>query len=146
MKSAEKSGAISRRAILGSAAVVPLGWSAQKSGQGALGPPPYTVSINIEIMFPRQMPRPQRMESVAAQGYKAFSFWVASDEEQEAMLKTQQRTGLKCASISGTSSVGTSTGLTMPGEEKVYLEEITKFATRAPQQIGWPTAAAAHGP
>ncbi len=68
------------------------------------------------------------MEIVADHGFKAFSFWNADEEEREAMLKVQQRTGLKCASISGTGSAGTSTGLTQPGAEAAYFDEV---ATRA---------------
>ena len=74
------------------------------------------------------MPRPQRMEIVAAQGFKAYSFWHATEEERDAMLKVQQRTGLKCASISGTASLGSSTGLTKPGMEQAYLDEIATYA------------------
>ena len=62
------------------------------------------------------------------QGFKAYSFWSASEQEQDAMLEVQQRTGLKCASISGTGSAGSSTGLTRPGQEKAYLDEITARA------------------
>jgi hydroxypyruvate isomerase len=91
-------------------------------------PPPYTLSINIEIMFPRSMPRAQRMETIAAHGFKAYSFWHATEEERDAMLKVQQRTGLKCASISGTASAGNSTGLTKSGLEQVYLDEIATYA------------------
>ena len=47
------------------------------------------------------MPRAQRVQIVADQGFKAYGFWNATDEEQEAMLKVQQSTGLKCSSITG---------------------------------------------
>jgi hydroxypyruvate isomerase len=86
------------------------------------------LSINIEVMFPRTMTRPQRMEVVAAQGYKAYSFWSANEAEQDAMLKVQERTGLKCASISGTAGVGSTTGLTKPGLEQAYIDEVTAKA------------------
>ena len=104
------------------------------------GRPPYTLSINIEIMFPRTMPRPERMKLVAAQGFNAYSFWNTTDEEQEAMLKVQEQTGLKCASITGPGRTGSSTGLTAPGMEKDYLDDIAakvKMASRfgGPQPI-----------
>jgi hydroxypyruvate isomerase len=99
-------------------------------------PPPYTVSINIEIMFPRTMPRAERLKVVAAQGMKAFSFWRATDEEQEAMLEVMARTGLKCASISGTADAGRGGGLTKPGAEKAYLDEITQFVKVAKKMGG----------
>ncbi len=97
---------------------------------------PYTVSINIEIMFPRTMPRAERLKVVAAQGMKAFSFWRATDEEQDAMLEVMHRTGLKCASISGTADAGRGAGLTKPGAEKAYLDEITQFAKVAKKMGG----------
>src|SRR5205807_271238 len=58
-------------------------------------------------------------------------FWNATDEEQDAMLKVQARTGLKCASITGPGSSGSSTGLTKTGQEKIYLDEITARAKMA---------------
>jgi hydroxypyruvate isomerase len=123
---------ITRRALVISGAAIPLTLDPRLSA-AAVNQPPYTVSINIEIMFPRTMPRDQRIERVAAQGFKAYSFWSASEEEQDAMLKVQERTGIKCASISGTARVGGSTGLTKPGLEQPYLDEVTariKIAAR----------------
>jgi len=118
---------LNRRGLLRSGLGLPFTLNARTGGVSSTLPP-YTLSINIEIMFPRTMPRPERMEIVAAHGFKAFSFWNATEEEREAMLKVQQRTGLKCASISGTGSAGTSTGLTQTGAEAAYLDEV---ATRA---------------
>jgi len=123
---------ITRRALIVSGAAIPLTLDKSLSA-AAVNPPPYTVSINIEIMFPRTMPKAQRIEIVAAQGFKAYSFWSATEEEQDGMLKAQERTGVRCASISGTASVGSSTGLTKPGQEKAYLDEVTariKIASR----------------
>ena len=123
---------MSRRALVASSAAIPFTLDSRLNAAAATSPP-YTVSINIEIMFPRTMPRAQRIEAVAAQGFKAYSFWSAAEEEQDAMLKVQERTGLKCASISGTAAVGGSTGLTKPGFEQAYLDEVTariKIASR----------------
>ena len=116
---------VTRRAVLRSGALLPLALSAQSSG-GARTPPPYTISVNIEIMFPRAMPRPERMKVVAAQGMKAYSFWRANEEEQRGMLEVQHKTGLKCVSIVGSGPTGRSTGLTRPGVEKQYLDELTE--------------------
>jgi hydroxypyruvate isomerase len=116
-----------RRGLLRSGVMVPMMLNARRGG-ASLTPAPYTLSINIEIMFPRTMPRAQRMQILADHGFKAFSFWNATDEERDAMLKVQQRTGLKCASISGTGKAGSSTGLTQPGAESAYFDEV---ATRA---------------
>jgi hydroxypyruvate isomerase len=121
---------VSRRAMIASSAAMPLAFDAQPV-RAALGPPPYTLSINIEVLFPRTMPRAQRVEIVAAHGFKAYSFWNATEEEQDAMLKVQQRTGLKCASITGPGSSGSSMGLTMPGRQQLYFDEIAARAKMA---------------
>jgi len=95
------------------------------------GPPPYTLSINIEILFPRDMPRAKRIDAVAAQGFKVYSFWNTTEQEQDDMLKVQERTGLRCASITGPGRSVSTTGLTKPGEEKVFLDEMTARAKMA---------------
>lgn len=117
---------ISRRKAIASGVALPVAFKSRLAASQA--PPPYTLSINIEIMFPRTMPRPERMEIVAAHGFKAYSFWSASNEERDAMLKVQQKTGLKCASISGTATAGRTTGLTKPGQEQAYLDEVAERA------------------
>jgi len=121
---------LSRRAWIASAAAAPLAFDTPLRA-ATPGPPPYTLSINIEVMFPRTMPRPQRMEIVAAQGFKAYGFWNTNEEEQDAMLKVQQKTGLKCTSITGPGSSGGSTGLTKPGMEDVFLKEMEARAKMA---------------
>lgn len=121
---------ISRRALIASGAALPLASQIQLRGSTP-GQPPYTLSINIEIMFPRAMPRPRRMEIVAEQGFKAYSFWNTTEEEQVEMLKVQERTGLKCASITGPGRSFSSTGLTKPGMEQVYLDDIKARAKMA---------------
>lgn len=120
----------SRRAWMASAAAVPFAFDSPASA-AAPGPPPYTLSINIEILFPRTMPRPQRIEMVAAQGFKAYSFWNTNEEEQDAMIKVQEKTGLKCTAITGPGSSVGSTGLTKPGMEDVFLKEMAARAKMA---------------
>ena len=115
---------------MASAVAIPLAFDTPLNA-ATPGPPPYTLSINIEVMFPRTMPRPQRMEMVAAQGFKAYSFWNTNDEEQDAMLKVQEKTGLKCTSITGPGSSVSSTGLTKPGMEEAFLKEMTSRAKMA---------------
>jgi len=112
---------VSRRKLLGSGASVMM---AAHAPLAAAEEPPYKLSINIEIMFPRNMPRAQRMEAVAAHGMKAFSFWGASEQEQQEMVRVQKRTGLVCASIAGSGSIGRTTGLTKTGFEQAYLDVI----------------------
>ena len=113
-----------RRRLLHSAAWAPLAAGARPAEAGRT--PPYTLSVNIEIMFPRTMPRNERLAVVAAQGMKAFSFWRVQGEEEKAMLAVQKRTGLKCASIAGSGRIGWTTGLTKPGGEQAYFDVITE--------------------
>jgi hydroxypyruvate isomerase len=89
-------------------------------------PAAYTLSANIEIMFPRDMPRSKRMDAVAAQGIKAYSFWNVTADEEKEMLLVQKRTGLVCASIAGSGRIGWTTGLTKTGFEAAYLDVITQ--------------------
>ena len=112
---------VSRRKLLGSGAAVIMSAHAPLAAAEA---PPYKLSINIEIMFPRNMPRAQRMEAVAAHGMKAFSFWGASEQEQQEMVRVQKQSGLVCASIAGSGSIGRTTGLTKTGYEEAYLDVI----------------------
>jgi hydroxypyruvate isomerase len=121
---------LSRRAWMASASAVPFAFDTALSA-ATPGPPPYTLSINIEIMFPRTMPRPERMEIVAGQGFKAYGFWNTNEEEQGAMLKIQEKTGLKCTSITGPGTSVSSTGLTKPGTEEVFLKDMSARAKMA---------------
>jgi hypothetical protein len=100
-----------RRAWMASAAAVPFALD-NPLGAATPGAPPYTLSNNIDIMFPRTIPRPQRMEIVAAEGFKAYGFWNTTEDEQDAMLRVQEKTGLKCTSITGPGNSVGNTGLT----------------------------------
>jgi hydroxypyruvate isomerase len=110
-----------RRDFLIAGAVAPIGLAIRSQTTAAA---PFTTSINIEIMFPRTMPRSERIKIVAAQNVKAYSFWRASADDQKAMLEVQQKTGLKCSCVVGSGSTGRSTGLTMPGAEQKYFDEL----------------------
>ena len=110
---------INRRDFLQTSALAPFATSLMTQTQPASAatqsnPPLFTTSINVEIMFPRTMPRGERVKAVAAQGIKVYSFWRPSAEEQKGMLDAQEQTGLKCSCVVGSGSTGRSTGLTMP--------------------------------
>jgi hydroxypyruvate isomerase len=124
---------LTRREMLAAGLAAPLGISAlaqdvgaQSSTPGArLAPPPYTLSINIEIMFPRTMSRPDRIRAVADNGFTAYSFWNANDPtERAAMVRAQRETGLTCVSIVGSGPSGGTTGFTRPGQADTLLNEI----------------------
>jgi hydroxypyruvate isomerase len=116
---------LTRREWLGAGLGAPMLLAGMTGRQAAapLGPPPYTLSINIEIMF-RNMAKADRIRAVAAEGFKAYSFWGATPEELTAMLKAQQETGLKCTSMVGTGAAGGSTGFTKPGVQEALLAEL----------------------
>ncbi|MEO8593476.1 MAG: TIM barrel protein [Candidatus Solibacter sp.] len=121
---------LSRRAWIASTAAAPLAMEMPLSA-ATPGAPPYTLSINLEIMFPRTMPRSQRMQMVADQGFKAYSVWNPPEEEHDAMLKVQEKTGLKCTSITGPGNSVSNTGLTKPGAEEVFLKDMEARAKMA---------------
>jgi len=70
------------------------------------------------------MARADRIRAVAANGFKAYSYWNASPEERKAMIQAQQQTGLKCVSLVGTGNAGGTTGFTKPGAQDALLAEI----------------------
>ena len=141
----DESSLISRRDMLAAGLVAPLGALAPDISRRAtpagprprLVPPPYTLSINIEIMFPRAMPKADRIRAVAANGFTAYSFWGSTAEERPAMLRAQQETGLTCVSIVGTGSAGSSTGFTRPGQADLLLDQIRERVEIA-KQFGVP--------
>ena len=113
---------MNRRELLRVGAALPLAFVASEP-DAAASPPPYTISINIEIMFPRAMSRSDRIRAVAANGFKAYSFWTAQPEERAAMVKAQHETGLTCVSLVGTGNAGGTTGFTRPGAKDALLTE-----------------------
>src|SRR6478736_2656580 len=122
-----------RRDVLRAAAAAPFGLFAlagekAEAVSAAASPPPYTLSINIEIMFNSRgnpaMPRADRIRAVAAKGFKAYSYWNAPPDERKAMIQAQQQTGLKCVSLVGTGNAGGNTGFTKPGAQDALLAEI----------------------
>jgi hydroxypyruvate isomerase len=123
-----------RRDVLRAGVALPAGllaWDrAEAQTPTKLAPAPYTISINIEIMFggggrgTPAMPRADRIRAVADNGFKAYSYWNATAEERKAMIKAQQDTGLTCVSLVGTGTAGGSTGFTKPGAADALLAEI----------------------
>jgi len=128
---------LNRRRLLQSAAVAPLalaGATAPTSPARAadgLPAPKFTLSANLEIMFRRDMPHAERIDLIAAQGYKAFSFWGAGGKDLDAMVRAQKRHGLKCGSITGNGKTGWGTGLTKTGFEQAFLDDIAEHIETA---------------
>src|SRR4026207_426320 len=113
---------LSRRELLVASVLAPLGISAAQRGAPAtptalstapLGPPPYKLSINIELMFrSANLSRADRIRAIAAKGFTGSSSWGATAGERTAMLQAQKETGLTCVSIVGTGPSGGTTGFT----------------------------------
>jgi hydroxypyruvate isomerase len=137
MMDRDRPGAVNRRDLLRAGAAVPLALGAFGRPAAGVAPPPYKLSINIEIMFPRTMSRPDRIKAVAAQGFKAYSFWSASPEERKAMVKAQQEAGVTCVSIVGTGPAGGTTGFTKPGAQDALLTEFKEHVDIA-NELGTP--------
>ena len=121
---------LNRRRVLQAAAVGPLALAAEMGGtarraeaQESLPAPKYTLSCNIEIMFPRSTPHADRIRKIADQGLKAFSFWGIGGKDAAAMERAQKETGLKCGSITGNGKTGWNTGLTKTGAEEAFLQD-----------------------
>ena len=63
-----------------------------------------------------------RIRAVAAQGFKAYSFWSASPDDRKAMVQAQKETGLTCVSIVGTGPSGGSTDSRARAADKLLAE------------------------
>jgi hydroxypyruvate isomerase len=135
----ETPGPLHRRDVLRAGAAVPLSLLALERDAAAVPtPPPYKLSVNIEIMFRAlNLSKADRIRAVAANGFKAYSFWTGQPEERKAMAKAQQDTGLKCVSIVGTGAAGGSTGFTRPGAQDALLAEFRERVAIA-QEFGTP--------
>jgi hydroxypyruvate isomerase len=134
------SAGLNRRDLLRAGVLLPAGLYASRAQQplASRTPPPYTLSINIEIMFRAlKLSKADRIRAVAKQGFKAYSFWSATEEERKAMLQAQKETGLTCVSIVGTGQAGGTTGFTRPGAADKLLAEIRERVEIA-RQFGKP--------
>ncbi len=125
-----------RRRFLAGAAALPLtltttasaAASQQKTAQQTsetLPPPKYTLSVNLELMFPRALPFEERLEAAAKEGAKAFSFWGAGGKDLDKLRAVQEKYGLACGSITGSPKTGWNTGLTKTGFEKQFLDDFS---------------------
>ena len=123
-----------RRNLLASAVLAPVALNPARAypqaitTPGPIPPPRYTLSANIELMFPKGMPHADRIRRIADAGLKAFSFWGPAGKDLVAMSKAQQQTGLACGSISGNPTTGWKTGLTRTGFEADFVKDFLVHA------------------
>ncbi len=124
---------VTRRSLLGatvavSTAALPGKGQAQVRAEPGLKPPKFTLSCNLELMFPKEMPHASRIEIAAAQGVKAYSFWNAAGKDLVAIEKTATKLGVVCGSMCGNGKTGWGTGLTKTGAEGEFLADIEENA------------------
>lgn len=133
-----------RRQLLGGAAAaalpaVPLLVSPARSAMAAAAPelpaPKYTLSVNLEIMFPKGMPFEERLEIAGKTGAKAYSFWSFASKDLKKLRAMQDKYGMKCGSITGANKTGWGNGLTKTGFEKEFLSDFSE-AIAAAKTVG----------
>ncbi len=100
-----------------------------------LPPPKYQLAMNLEIMFPKEMPFEQRLEQAAACGARHYGFWGYIGKNLDAMREVQERHGLTCVSITGVPKTGWKSGLTKAGEEAAFLDDF-EGACQAANRLG----------
>ena len=103
----------------------------------SLPAPRYTLSVNLELMFPGAMPYEERLRAAISAGAKAYSFWGYEGKELDRLRALQDKHGLTCASISGANKTGWNTGLTKMGFEKAFLDDFTA-AVGVAKRLGVP--------
>lgn len=137
---------LSRRSFLGkSAGLLPLaaGVGCAKSSKysseasDSIPAPKYTLSPNLELLFPKEMSYEERLEAAAGEGAKAYSFWGFENKDLDKLRAIADRNGMQCASIAGSGSIGRKTGLTATGHEREYLDYFSKAVTAA-NKVGAP--------
>lgn len=120
---------LTRRRLIASSAASPLillGQSREIEAADELPPPKFHLSMNLEIIFPRSMPYEKRLEEVAKVGAKRYGFWNHAGKNLDAMLEVHHKYGMTCDSITGAPKTGGSSGLTKPGMEGAFLEDVEK--------------------
>ena len=104
---------------------------AAPASAATLPPAKYTLSVNLELMFPKAMPWEERLEITGKEGAKAYSFWAFAGKNLENLRAIQDRYGLKCGSITGTNKTGWGNGLTKTGGEKAFLDDFSEACAAA---------------
>lgn len=107
--------------------------TAQQSG--TLAPPRFTLSPNLELLFPQTMDYEERLRRVGEAGAKAYSFWGFDSKNLDNLIRVADRFGMRCASLAGSGMVGGTTGLTAPGEEKKFFDYFRR-AVAAAKKVG----------
>jgi hydroxypyruvate isomerase len=83
------------------------------------------------------MPVLERLQRVADEGAKAYSFWAFGGKDLDKMRAIQDRHKMTCASITGANKTGWNTGLTKTGYEKEFLADFSE-AVAVAKKMGVP--------
>lgn len=128
-----------RRRFLGGVALfaaLPRAARAQtRMAAAPLPPPQFTLSVNLELMFPRTMPFEERLAIVAAEKAKAYSFWGFANKDLDKLRALADKNGMTCASITGANKTGFKSGLTKTGREKEFLDDF-RASVKAAKKVG----------
>lgn len=107
---------------------------ADENRTSALPPPKYTLAVHMNANFVRQakdMPVNERFNLAASLGAKAYQIGAFSKLDLDEYRRNADKHGMRCASLAGTGGVGLSTGLTVTGKEKDYLDFFTTAVNAA---------------
>jgi len=133
-----------RQFLAGAAAALPvaLGGAAAAAQEkqpvaATLPAPKFTLSVNLELMFPREMPYEERLQRAADEGAKAYSFWAFRGKDLDKLKTLADKHGMACGSITGANKTGFSTGLTKTGAEQAFLDDFRE-AVEAAKKVGAP--------
>lgn len=96
--------------------------------------PKFTLAVHMHANFVRQaksMPVRARFALAAREGAKAYQIGRFDNVDLQEFRRNADLHGMRCASIAGTGQVGLSTGLTVTGHERTYLDFFTKAVEAA---------------
>ena len=108
--------------------------SSSKKNANTLPAPKYTLAVHMKANFIRQaksMPVEERFALAAREGAKAYQIGSFAKLDLDEYRRNADLHGMRCASLAGTGQVGLSTGLTVTGHEKTYLDFFTKAVEAA---------------
>jgi hydroxypyruvate isomerase len=89
-----------------------------------LPPPRYTLSPNLELLFPAEVKYVDRLRAVGNAGAKAYSFWGPEKQPLKEFRSIADGFGMRCTSMSGPMKTGWKTGLTRPGAQQAYFDDL----------------------
>ena len=138
------SGFSRRKFLTGAGGLIPLALAGKAMGAShsssrtnnadTLPPPKYTLAVHMNANFIRQaksMPVKERFELAAREGAKAYQIGSFGGLDLDEYRRNADKHGMRCGSLAGTGQVGLSTGLTVTGREKDYLDFFTTAVNAA---------------